>query len=85
LSAPIIAVQGMETGREGETPTFYGIGSECWGVGGIKFTPTKIERREEQFGDHGLLWFDVYAGDRLAVSMLGRAVGEVHYALDDEA
>lgn len=83
MSAPIKAIFGMEPGREGEYPTAHIVGGVSHSVHGNAdarpFTVTKIERREDNFGDHGLLWYDVYDGDRVAVSMQGRAVAEVHH------
>lgn len=69
----IRAIYGAEPQREGEY-------SRCWMVGFDAVT--KIERREDNFGDHGLLWFDVYEGDRLVASMSGRHVAEIIYGED---
>lgn len=80
MTRAISAIYGMEPARADEYPTVHAIGSESWGFGGVKFTVTRIERREENFGDHGLVWFDVFTDDRLQVSMQGRAVAEVHYS-----
>lgn len=66
----IHAIHGAEPQRDGEYPSFYAVGRR--GV-------TRIERREDNYGDHGLLWFDVYEGDRLVASMSGRHVSEVSY------
>jgi hypothetical protein len=41
---------------------------------------TRIERREENYGDHGLSWFDVFQGDVLVRSYNARHVAEIHYA-----
>jgi hypothetical protein len=40
---------------------------------------TRIERRDENYGDHGLSWFDVFKGDVLFKSFNARAVAAVHH------
>lgn len=40
---------------------------------------TRIERREENYGDHGLSWFDAFKGDHLHKSFNARAIAAVHY------
>ncbi|MGB3833778.1 MAG: hypothetical protein WA975_18155 [Mesorhizobium sp.] len=69
----IHAIYGPEPLRDGEFP-------RCWMVG--HDAVTKIEPREDNFGDHWLLWFDVYAGDRRIASMSGRHVAEIIYGED---
>lgn len=64
----IRAIYGAEPHRDGEYP-------RCWMVG--YDAVTKIERRDEFYGDHGLLWFDVYNGDRVVASMNARYVAEI--------
>ena len=76
----ISAIYGMEPNREGEYPTVHAVGSDSYAPGGKRFTVSKIVQREQNFGDHGLLWFDVYEGERIAASMQGRAVAEIHFA-----
>jgi hypothetical protein len=80
----IIAIYGMEPLRDQESPTAFVVGTAGWAPGapGAKIEVERIERREENFGDHGILWFDVYGtGESLPfVSMQGRAVAEVCYA-----
>lgn len=80
----ITGVFGMEPQRDQESAQAHIVGSKSWVVGHGNpqpFTVGRIERREDNFGDHGLLWFDVFDTDgRLATSMQGRAVSEVHYA-----
>lgn len=78
-AATISAIYGMEPGREGEYPMAHRVGQQSRWADGTLFTVSRIERREDNFGDHGLLWFDVFDGDKLAHSMQGRAVAEVHY------
>lgn len=66
----IRAIYGPEPLRDQEFP-------RCWMVGSDAVT--RIEKREDNYGDHGLLWFDVYEGDRLVASMSGRHVAEIIY------
>lgn len=40
---------------------------------------TSIKYREDNYGDHGLGWFDVYFGDAVEQSIAARAVAEVRY------
>lgn len=41
---------------------------------------TRIERREEFFGDHWILWFDVFKGADLFKSFGSRHVAVITYA-----
>ena len=68
---------GAEPPREGEYPTTYTVGEN---FGWSKSIVTRIERREENFGTYGILWFDIFVGDVLLASMNAMAVSEVHYA-----
>lgn len=77
--ASIKAIFGMEPQREGEYPQAHIVGSASLMPSGERYTVSRIERREDNFGDHGLLWFDVFDGERLVTSMQGRAVAEIHY------
>lgn len=84
MTAPTITgVFGMEPQRDQECPQVHIVGSKSFVVGqgnAQPFTVGRIERREDHFGDHGLLWFDVFDTDgKLVTSMQGRAVAEVHY------
>lgn len=84
MSNPTItAVFGMEPQRDQENAQAHVVGSKSYVVGPCAprpFTVGRIERREENFGDHGILWFDVFDMDgRLVTSMQGRAVAEIHY------
>ncbi len=83
--ASIKAIFGMEPSRDGEYPQAHIVGSQSQVLGGQRYTVTPITLREENFGDHGLLWFDVFDGDRLATSMQGRAVAEIHYFETEKA
>jgi hypothetical protein len=49
----IIAICTREPMREGEYPDYIRIGNK--GV-------TRIERREENLGSYGIVWFDVFKG-----------------------
>jgi len=73
--AAIKAIYGHEPMREGEYPAAYQIGSDIGGVGKI----SSITQRTDNYGDHGLAWFDVHVGDKIAVSISARAVAEIHY------
>lgn len=68
---PIRWICGHEPMREGEYPTMFEVGKN--GV-------TKIECMTEDYGDHGVGWFDVYFGERVMQRMQVRAVAEVRYA-----
>ena len=83
MTQRIKAIWGMEPLRDQESPTCYVVGSAS-ALFRVPFMVDRIERREENFGDHGLLWFDVYEGDRLVTSMQGRAVAEIMYAKEGE-
>lgn len=79
MTTPIKALYGMEPLREGEFPTAHIVGSKTHRPDAPPFTVTRIERREENLGTYGLVWFDVYDGDRVACSMQATAVAEVYY------
>lgn len=66
----IKAIHGDEPKRENEYAWGFTVGYD--GV-------TRIERREDYFGDHSILWFDVFKGDDLHASMGGRHVAVVLY------
>lgn len=67
----IKGIWGAEPLREREYPEAYIIGHE-----GI----TRIERREENLGTYGIVWFDAFKGDTLAASMNAAFVASVAYA-----
>ena len=73
----IRGVVGSEPYREGEYPfaAFIGSVSDYDEI-------TAIERREDYYGDHAILWFDVFAGDRLVKSLSAKYTAEVHYATE---
>ena len=71
----IKALYGPEPMREGEYPF-----SATVGVNGV----TRIEEYEENLGDHGLLWLEIYKGDVLYQRFNARHVAEVHYFPPDE-
>ena len=66
----IKAIFGVEPLRENEYPSVFLVGSD--GV-------TEIMSREENLGEYGIRWFDVFEGRRLVASMNARFVAEVHY------
>jgi len=78
---PVKTLIGHEPGREGEYPSLFTIG-----------TPMRsgqppvdlITYREDNFGDHGLGWFDVHAGGRIIASVAARAVAEIHYSEEQQ-
>ena len=73
----IKAIFGMEPPRENEYPTAFIVGDK-WGSRSDD-PVTEIRPRTDNFGDHGLLWFEVRCGDEVVVEIQGRAVSEVHY------
>jgi len=73
---PIKSIWGQEPLREGEYPQHYIVGSP---VMSGDIIVTKIEFREDNYGDHGLGWFDIWAETGLIASMSARAVSEIHY------
>lgn len=70
----IKGIFGAEPNRENEFPEAYIVGH-----GGV----TRIEAREQNLGEYGIQWFDVFKGDHLTASMNARFVATVAYA--DEA
>ena len=40
---------------------------------------SRIEYSTENFGDHGLGWFDVWCGDRHIFTIAARAVAEIEW------
>lgn len=74
---PIRGIVGVEPNREGEVPPTAFIG---WKDRDTQSEVTAIERREDHYGDHGIAWFDVYAGERLLKSFAARYVTEIYYA-----
>lgn len=70
MNETIRALFGAEPMRDDELPRAFIVGCDA---------VTKIERREENYGDHGLLWFDVYEGERRIASMNARFVAEIQY------
>ena len=70
----IKAVFGAEPRREGEYPTMWVVSQEYEGR-----TITHILFREDNYGDHGLGWFDIFSGEIRLASMSARETTEVHY------
>ena len=83
MTHTITAIYGVEPMREGEYPAVHMIGRTSTVMAGQgdarRFTVTQIQRREEPCGDHALVWFDIYNGNRVALSLQARAIAEVHY------
>ena len=75
---PIMSIYGAEPMREAEYPQAYIVGHPP-GAASDDLIVTKIEFREDNYGDHGLGWFDVWAGETLLASMSARHVADVHY------
>lgn len=75
---PIAAIYGPEPMRADEYPSAYLIGHRWENPG----TPDveRIVYRLENYGDHGIGWFDIYAGGKRVASMAERHVAEVRYA-----
>ena len=59
MTDTIKAIYGMEPMREGEYPSGFEVGKP---FGGGSDTVSEIKERHDNFGDHGIGWFDVYAG-----------------------
>lgn len=70
MQQTIKAIYGQEPARQGEYPS-----AEIVGTDGV----TRIVRREEHLGDHGLFWFDIYKGDRRDRSFNARFIAEIFY------
>ena len=78
----IILIAGAEPHREGEYPIVYAVGNSITrGAQPI----TRIERREENLGTYGVVWFDVFVGDDLRASMNALLVAEISYSAKAEA
>ena len=76
----IKGICGMEPSREGEYPCAYYVGSQ-FGNAGIEpcGIVTEIRYREDNYGDHGLGWYDVFIGEVRVASMQARAVADIFY------
>lgn len=73
------AIYGHEPHREGEYPVAHAVGAPLRGsTAGI--VVDAIKYREDNYGDHGLGWYDIVANDQIALSISARAVAEIHYA-----
>ncbi|QZP06831.1 hypothetical protein [Caenibius sp. WL] len=70
----IQSITAPEPMREGEYPIMHIVGMKSGG-----HVVTNIEYRVENYGDHGLAWYDVFAGDILIESMAARDVGSISY------
>ena len=79
----ITAIYGVEPGRENEYPMAHVVGSDSHIAGRGKAKIDAIERREENYGDHGLSWFDLMSDGQLVGSVQARAVAEIHYSAEE--
>ena len=77
----IRGIVGLEPNRESEFPPTAFVG---WKDSATQAEITAIERREDYYGDHSIVWFDVYTGDRLVKSLGARYVAEIYYAAEGE-
>jgi hypothetical protein len=84
MSRQITAIYGVEPMREDEYPMGHVVGRESNIIGRGKLMVDLIERREENYGDHGLAWFDVRSGGMIVASVQARAVAEIHYGPEEE-
>lgn len=76
MSTQIIsAIFGFDPPREGELPTAYIIGSKY-----NERIVTSIVHEVHDYGDHGIAWYIVKAGDDVIAEMQERAVAEIVYA-----
>lgn len=75
----IAAIYGEEPHRENEYPFGYVVGNDCYNMG-HHFRVTAIMSREDNYGDHGIGWFDVFSGEHLIASISQRHVAQVHFA-----
>jgi hypothetical protein len=75
----ISAIYGFEPMREGEYPTCALVG-HGHGQGPERPIVTRIAYREQNLGQYGIGWYDVFAGDVCLFSLQARAVAEIHYA-----
>ena len=82
MSTPEIkGVYGVEPQREGEWPTGYTVLQPDVMTNRVV---THIEHEVENRGDHGVGWFNVFAGGDMIARMNERAVAEIHYAITDQ-
>jgi hypothetical protein len=61
-----------------------GVGVDRSGAPMETIEVTKIVHRVENRGDHGIGWFDVFAGDVVVASLNERHVSEVCYDLPEQ-
>lgn len=90
---PIESICGAIIGAD-EPPSWFKVGTEWKQHVGYEQLPgvpkklvfkdhvvTRIEYRDENRGDHGIGWFDVWAGDVCIASLNERHVHEVYYQI----
>ena len=83
MARPITAIYGIEPGREGEAPLAHVVGFNSHIAGRGQLPIDQIKRRDENYGDHGLSWFDALSAGIVVASVQARAVAEIHYGEDD--
>lgn len=79
VDQPIEAIFGFEPMREGEYPTSFTVGQYYDGRYREKLCE-RITFREDNYGTHGVGWFDVWSGGEVVRSLNACAVAEVYYA-----
>lgn len=85
MTRQITAIYGIEPLREGEYPIAHVVGSESEIAGRGKLRVGWIERRHENYGDHGLDWFDILSDGKVVASIQARAVAEIHFGPEASA
>jgi hypothetical protein len=76
IEQPIQWIAGHEPVRGGEYPIFHRAGQPV-APGDVEIE--QITYRHANYGDHGLGWFDVWAGGMVIKSVAARAVAEIKY------
>ena len=71
---PINHICGEEPHRENEYPLTFTVGDTF-----RDFEVTHIEHREDNRGDHGVGWFDIYSGKKRLASLNERFTSYVEY------
>jgi hypothetical protein len=85
MTRQITAIYGMVPFDDRVERDAWVVGYES-NIAGVGATRVDwIERREENYGDHGLSWFDVLSEGKVVASVQARAVAEVHYGPEGTA
>jgi len=61
-------ITSSHTDHNDEPDWFYAAG-----IGGV----TKIEHTVENYGDHGIAWFNIFHGEKLHTSVAAKSVSRV--------